>query len=115
MTSASRSPIGPNKRVARSLDAAPLNVLQLRRQLGMSQKEFWHRLGVTQSGGSRYEKGRPIPLPVVKLCRLIYLDGKGNVARSSDDAVIQDYLARNPDLRTWLLRCAREAMWRNQK
>lgn len=48
---------------------------QLRRSLGLSQGEFWARLGVTQSGGSRYEKGRNIPKPTAVLARLIYIDG----------------------------------------
>ena len=31
---------------------------------GMNQSQFWNRVGVTQSGGSRYETGRTIPEPV---------------------------------------------------
>lgn len=36
----------------------------LRKQLGLNLSKFWRRLGVTQSGGSRYEAGRDIPLQV---------------------------------------------------
>ena len=34
--------------------------------------EFWKRVGVTQSGGSRYESGRNIPRPVQLLLTLVY-------------------------------------------
>ena len=46
---------------------------QLRRQLGMNQSEFWKRIDVTQSGGSRYESGRPMPKPVRRLLGVVYL------------------------------------------
>jgi predicted transcriptional regulator len=46
---------------------------QLRRQLGMNQCEFWKRIDVTQSGGSRYESGRPMPKPVRRLLGVVYL------------------------------------------
>jgi len=44
----------------------------------MSQAEFWTRIGITQSGGSRYEAGRNIPSPAQLLIRLAY----GNDAES---------------------------------
>lgn len=37
-----------------------------------NQAEFWGRLGVTQSGGSRYESGRSIPKPVQLLLQVTY-------------------------------------------
>jgi DNA-binding transcriptional regulator YiaG len=46
-----------------------------RAKLGMNQSEFWSELGVTQSGGSRYESGRAIPTPVRKLVFLRYVEG----------------------------------------
>ena len=36
----------------------------------MNQQEFWGRIGVTQSGGSRYESGRNMPKPVQELLRV---------------------------------------------
>lgn len=39
----------------------------LRRKMDLNQSEFWGRLGITQSGGSRYESGRKIPKPVMAL------------------------------------------------
>ena len=38
----------------------------------MNQSEFWSRIGVTQSGGSRYESGRHIPAPTQTLLLLVY-------------------------------------------
>ena len=38
-----------------------------RQKLGINQTKFWSRVGVTQSGGSRYESGRKIPKPVMAL------------------------------------------------
>lgn len=40
------------------------NVRELRHSLGLNQSAFWSRFGVTQSGGSRYESGRNMPLPL---------------------------------------------------
>jgi len=50
-----------------------LNPRMLRNSLGLNQSEFWSRLGVTQSGGSRYENGRRMPPPVRKLLGIVYL------------------------------------------
>ena len=35
--------------------------------LNQNQSEFWSALGVTQSGGSRYENGRGMPTPLAIL------------------------------------------------
>lgn len=43
-----------------------------RERLGLSQQTFWNALGVTQSGGSRYETGRRIPKTVQTLIDLVY-------------------------------------------
>ena len=51
-----------------------LNPREIRRQLGMNQQEFWTRIGVTQSGGSRYESGRNMPKPVQELLRLVHVE-----------------------------------------
>ncbi|WP_211222832.1 helix-turn-helix domain-containing protein [Paludibacterium yongneupense] len=42
----------------------------LRRQKGLNQQLFWNQVGVTQSGGSRYENERSVPAPVAELVRL---------------------------------------------
>jgi len=53
-----------------------VNALKLRKKLGLSQTEFWSRIEVTQSGGSRYENGRTMPGPVRKLLGIVYLKEK---------------------------------------
>ena len=45
---------------------------KLRRKLDLNQSEFWNRLGVTQSNGSRYESGRPVPKPTAMLAVIAY-------------------------------------------
>lgn len=53
----------------------PGNPREIRRNLGLNQQEFWSKIGVTQSGGSRYESGRGMPRPVEMLFQLCYVDG----------------------------------------
>ena len=50
----------------------PEEIRDFRRKHQMNQLEFWKRVGVTQSGGSRYESGRNIPRPVQLLLTLVY-------------------------------------------
>ena len=45
---------------------------ELRGKLGLNQTDFWARLGVTQSGGCRYESGRAIPKQVILLLHMAY-------------------------------------------
>lgn len=47
---------------------------KIRHDLGMNQQQFWSPLGITQSGGSRYESGRNIPKTVLELLRLLYVE-----------------------------------------
>ena len=49
------------------------SIAKFRSDMGANQKDFWSILGVTQSGGSRYENGRNIPRPVKKLFHLVYI------------------------------------------
>ena len=51
-----------------------IDVRAIRRKLGMNQQQFWAMLGVTQSGGSRYESGRNIPRPVQQLLRMVHIE-----------------------------------------
>lgn len=54
---------------------SPLSdLVAYRESRGETQTEFWSRFGVTQSGGSRYENGRPLPRPVALLV-LAFADG----------------------------------------
>lgn len=49
-----------------------INVKAVRETTGLNQTDFWKRIGVTQSGGSRYETGRAMPKPVELLFKLTY-------------------------------------------
>ncbi|PRC94373.1 hypothetical protein [Solimicrobium silvestre] len=48
-------------------------IRDLRHVMRENQTQFWHRFGVTQTQGSRFERGKPIPLPVLLLIRLYLL------------------------------------------
>lgn len=52
-----------------------LNIRLLRELSGLDQTNFWKRVGITQSGGSRYENNeRRVPKPVESLLRLVYVE-----------------------------------------
>ena len=53
-------------------NTAPTPIKVQRLKLGMNQSEFWGPVGVTQSGGSRFEHGRDIPEPVKILLEIAY-------------------------------------------
>lgn len=55
-------------------DTKPLDIdlKALRGLTGLNQSQFWGPLGVTQSGGSRYESGRMVPAPVNALLNQAY-------------------------------------------
>ena len=46
--------------------------LAMRQKAGLNQTQFWQRVGLGQSAGSRYESGRNIPRPVQMLLRIAY-------------------------------------------
>lgn len=69
-----------------------INVGELRKTLRMNQSEFWSRIGVTQSGGSRYEHGRAIPKPVRILLQLVYVQGLNVCSVERGDFGVIDYL-----------------------
>lgn len=48
-------------------------LLTFRKELGLNQLQFWSKVGVTQSGGSRYESGRTVPKPVVLALVVAYI------------------------------------------
>lgn len=47
-------------------------IRKMRKKLLLNQNEFWSRVGVTQSGGSRYESGRRVPTAVQMLLTITY-------------------------------------------
>lgn len=54
---------------------------KLRESLNLNQHNFWAPVGVTQSGGSRYESGRNVPRPTAILAHRIYVQGEPIDAR----------------------------------
>lgn len=50
------------------------NIKAVRLARGENQHTFWTRFGVTQSGGSRYESGREIPIATGALVMLYLTD-----------------------------------------
>jgi transcriptional regulator with XRE-family HTH domain len=75
-----------------------LDVREIRRKLGMNQQQFWSKIGVTQSGGSRYESGRNIPRPVQQLLRLVHVE-QIDIAkvRREDFEVVEFLKATEPE------------------
>jgi DNA-binding transcriptional regulator YiaG len=75
------------------------NPREIRRRLGLNQQQFWGMIGVTQSGGSRYESGRSMPKPVMQLLRLVHIDriDPARITRA-DFEVISFLKAAKPDL-----------------
>ena len=50
------------------------NIRDIRKKSGLNQSDFWSAVGVTQSGGSRYESGAKMPVQVNELLRLVYIE-----------------------------------------
>ncbi len=85
-----------------------LNPREIRRRLGMNQEQFWTQIGVTQSGGSRYESGREMPRPVKELLRLVHVEQIDLSQVKRVDFEIINYLKEaHPDLYRSLRRAAR--------
>ncbi len=71
----------------------------IRRKLGLNQQQFWSTLGVTQSGGSRYESGRNMPRPVQQLLRLVHIEHIDIAkVRREDFEVVEFLKSTNPEL-----------------
>jgi len=76
-----------------------IDAREIRRKLGMNQQQFWSRLGVTQSGGSRYESGRNMPRPVQNLLRLVHVEQIDINRIKREDYEVAEYLrTTNPTL-----------------
>lgn len=88
--------------------AETMDVREVRRKLGMNQSQFWSKIGVTQSGGSRYESGRNIPRPVQALLRLVHVEQIDITKVRKDDIEVGEYLRKtNPELYKTLKKEAR--------
>lgn len=81
---------------------------EVRRKLGLNQQQFWSKLGVTQSGGSRYESGRNMPKPVQQLLRLVHMEKIDISKIRRDDWEVVEYLrSTDPTLFKELKKAAR--------
>lgn len=69
-----------------------IDAREIRRKLGLNQQQFWSQLGVTQSGGSRYESGRNMPRPVQALLRLVHVEKIDINKVKREDLEVVDYL-----------------------
>src|ERR1017187_1103665 len=69
-----------------------IDAREIRRKLGMNQQQFWSKLGVTQSGGSRYESGRNMPRPVQHLLRLVHVEQIDITKVKREDFEVVEYL-----------------------
>jgi len=97
-----------NRRQAVKLFERVLNPREIRRRLGLNQEQFWTQIGVTQSGGSRYESGREMPKPVRELLRLVHVEQVDLSQVKRVDFEIINYLKEaHPDLYRNLRRAAR--------
>lgn len=86
------------------------NPREIRQKLGLNQDEFWQKIGVTQSGGSRYEAGREMPRPVTELLRLVHVEGVDiSTVRKEDLEIIAFLKEQHPDLYSKLKSAVGEA------
>jgi len=85
------------------------NPKDIRRKLGLNQQEFWTKIGVTQSGGSRYESGREMPKPVQELLRLVHVEKLDLTRVRKEDFEVIEYLKHaQPDLFRNLKKAAKD-------
>jgi len=71
----------------------------VRRKLGLNQQDFWSRIGVTQSGGSRYESGRRMPKPVLELLRVVHVERIDLSQVNREDVELIEFLKKQqPEL-----------------
>ena len=81
---------------------------EIRRKLGLNQQQFWSKIGVTQSGGSRYESGRNMPRPVRELLRLVHVEQIDIQKIKREDVEIVEYLrSEDPELYKSLKKAAK--------
>ncbi|MEI7431158.1 MAG: transcriptional regulator [Betaproteobacteria bacterium] len=82
---------------------------EIRRRLNLNQIDFWSKLGISQSGGSRYENGRRMPRSVSELMRLVYVEKLDLQNISCMDIEVINYLKiENSALFNELKRTAKE-------
>ncbi len=91
--------------------AEKIDAREIRRKMGLNQQQFWSQLGVTQSGGSRYESGRSMPRPVQQLLRLVHVENIDIAKAKREDFEIAEYLkANDPEQYKTLKKLARASV-----
>ena len=78
--------------MTRTKTTEKIDAREIRKKLGLNQQQFWSRVGVTQSGGSRYESGRNMPRPVRELLRLVHVEQIDIQRIKRDDIDVIEYL-----------------------
>ena len=69
-----------------------LSPRELRVKLGLTQAEFWAPVGVSQSGGSRYESGRKLPVSISTLLHLVHIEQIDMSDLYGDQVLVGNYL-----------------------
>lgn len=89
----------PAVKESKALKKNAIDPRSIRRKLGLNQQDFWPPIGVTQSGGSRYESGRRMPAPVQELLRIVHVEGipLGQV-RGDDFLLVRHLKKTRPEL-----------------
>ena len=120
-TAESATPAKKNRPIktssARSKSKHQSKLVVLRKGLGLNQHDFWSALGVTQGGGSRYERGRKVSKTVAMLLDLVYVRAIDLAKLKREDMAILQFLEESqPDMYTALLKSMRDdALRRKQK
>jgi transcriptional regulator with XRE-family HTH domain len=81
--------------MATAKNADKIDARDIRKKLGLNQQQFWSKIGVTQSGGSRYESGRNMPKTVRELLRLVHVEQIDIGKIKKDDWEVVEYLRAN--------------------
>lgn len=86
------------------------NPKELRIKLGLTQGGFWSPVGVSQSGGSRYESGRKLPASISTLLHLVHIEGIDLSTLKGQHALVGLYLSEtDPETYARLLKAAQAA------
>jgi transcriptional regulator with XRE-family HTH domain len=81
--------------MATAKTAEKIDARDIRKKLGLNQQQFWSKIGVTQSGGSRYESGRNMPKTVRELLRLVHVEQIDITRIKKEDWEVVEYLRAN--------------------
>lgn len=87
-----------------------LSPKELRIKLGLTQGGFWSPVGVSQSGGSRYESGRKLPAAISALLHLVHIEGVDLSSIKGQHTLVGRYLSeQDPEMYAKLLKAAQDS------